>query len=130
MAELDVERDAEWARNAEKRARESARSWVKASKRIDKLVAERDAALTTIAKVEALHSKDEVMATYLTDCIEGRCEHQACPEREVEVCHECWNNAELANSYYGEEGIGQEVIYPCPTIRALGSVPSTGEGNE
>lgn len=61
---------------------------------------QRDAALSTIAKVEALHQPD---------WSDWGIDH---PEE----------GASCTCGYNGE--------YPCPTIRALGSVPSTGEGND
>lgn len=72
---------------------------------IEKVEAERDAALSTIAKVEALHW--EVFDT----------EHG-------KLCNEC--------SDWGTDTFpaGQMVDWPCPTLLALGSVPSTEEGNE
>ena len=60
--------------------------------------AERDAALSTIAKVEALHTSEGWPLPG------GR--------ESKEYCTRC------------------NCRWPCPTIRALGSVPSTGEGNE
>ena len=62
-------------------------------------IAERDAALSTIAKVRELHQ-------------ETACEVDCCGAQPM--CSEC----------------GVQGIWPCETIRALGSVPSTGEGNE
>ena len=59
---------------------------------------ERDAALSTIAKVEALHTSEGWPLPG------GR--------ESKEYCTRC------------------NCRWPCPTIRALGSVPSTGEGNE
>ena len=67
--------------------------------RVRELEAERDAALSTIAKVEALHQ-------------ETACEVDCCGAQPM--CSEC----------------GVQGIWPCETARALGSVPSTGEGNE
>ena len=67
--------------------------------------AERDAALSTIAKVRELHRRLNVVDDE-TD------------ERLGETCEVCG------------EIEGYEVTWPCPTIRALGSVPSTGEGND
>ena len=59
---------------------------------------ERDAALSTIANVEALHTSEGWPLPG------GR--------ESKEYCTRC------------------NCRWPCPTIRALGSVPSTGEGNE
>ena len=69
------------------------------------ITAERDAALSTIAKVEALHRPVEIEPS---DTICGECSYQ------------------LPNGHY----FGKVEEWPCPTIRALGSVPSTGERNE
>ena len=66
--------------------------------RVRELEAERDAALSTIAKVEALHTSEGWPLPG------GR--------ESKEYCTRC------------------NCRWPCPTIRALGSVPSTGEGNE
>jgi len=78
------------------------------------------AAEAKIACVRELHCEDAVSARYLAECCADECEHEdACPEREVTVCRACWEAAELANSYYGEEGIKDNVLYPCPTITAL-----------
>lgn len=70
---------------------------------VRELEAERDAALSTIAKVEALHQR--VPARYFGTDLN--------PSRQYD-CRCC----------------GEGRAWPCPTIRALGSVPSTGEGNE
>lgn len=64
--------------------------------------AERDAALSTIAKVEALHRRHPSYT-------------------DTPVCEHC---KEIAL------GATIHAYWPCPTIRALGSVPSTGEGND
>ncbi|MEV8339230.1 hypothetical protein [Leucobacter sp. NPDC077196] len=63
-----------------------------------RMMAERDAALSTIAKVEALHTSEGWPLPG------GR--------ESKEYCTRC------------------NCRWPCPTIRALGSVPSTGEGND
>ena len=73
--------------------------------RVRELEAERDAALSTIAKVRELHRRLNVVDDE-TD------------ERLGETCEVCG------------EIEGYEATWPCPTIRALGSVPSTGEGND
>ena len=71
---------------------------------IGEIAAERDAALSTIAKVEALHRPFEWSFGF----------------GPVTSCKGC-----------ADQGVPQEnASWPCPTIRALGSVPSTGEGNE
>lgn len=71
---------------------------------ISQVGAERDAALSTIAKVEALHRPFEWSFGF----------------GPVTSCKGC-----------ADQGVPQEnASWPCPTIRALGSVPSTGEGNE
>ena len=65
---------------------------------------ERDAALSTIAKVEGLHQPFEWSFGF----------------GPVTSCKGC-----------ADQGVPQEnASWPCPTVRALGSVPSTGEGNE
>lgn len=69
--------------------------------RID-LRRERDAALSTIAKVEALHRRHPSYT-------------------DTPVCEHCKQVALGATIH---------AYWPCPTIRALGSVPSTGEGND
>ena len=63
--------------------------------------AERDAALFTIAKVRELHQRSDGHHGY-------------------DVC-----TAPSCLDYSADQQ-----AWPCPTIRALGSVPSTGEGNE
>ena len=80
-------------------AKQNAKKRRVANKTIRDLKTERDAALSTIAKVEALHQ-------------ETACEVDCCGAQPM--CSEC----------------GVQGIWPCETIRALGSVPSTGEGNE
>ena len=65
---------------------------------IRELEAERDAALSTIANVEALHTSEGWPLPG------GR--------ESKEYCTRC------------------NCRWPCPTIRALGSVPSTGDGND
>lgn len=65
---------------------------------------QRDAALSAIAKVEGLHQPFEWSFGF----------------GPVTSCKGC-----------ADQGVPQEnASWPCPTIRALGSVPSTGEGNE
>ena len=86
-------------------AKQNAKKRRVASKTIRDLKTERDAALSTIAKVRELHRRLNVVDDE-TD------------ERLGETCEVCG------------EIEGYEVTWPCPTIRALGSVPSTGEGNE
>lgn len=65
------------------------------------LIGERDAALSTIAKVRELHCE------YDHECVE--CSFEPMPEVDFR---------------------GVSVPWPCRTIQALGSVPSTEEGND
>ena len=82
-----------------------------------------DAATAALERVRVIHSEDEVNARYLPDCCADECDHDACPERPVKVCGKCWEDAETANSYYGEEGIKDNVLFPCATRAALDGVP-------
>lgn len=79
-----------------------ARQNVRAVNEWARIVAERDAALSTIAKVEALHRRHPSYT-------------------DTPVCEHCKQVALGATIH---------AYWPCPTVRALGSVPSTGEGNE
>lgn len=67
----------------------------------EKVGSERDAAWSTIAKVRELHYE------YDHECAE--CSFEPMPEVDFR---------------------GVSVPWPCRTIQALGSVPSTGKGNE
>ena len=85
-------------------AKQNAKKRRVANKTIRDLKAERDAALSTIEKVEALHHPFEWSFGF----------------GPVTSCKGC-----------ADQGVPQEnASWPCPTARALGSVPSTGEGNE
>lgn len=81
------------------------------SETIVRVAMERDAALSTIAKVREVHSpKSGENPRYAPD--DYHAEREPIAWVPYTVCTGC------------------SAGYPCPTIRALGSVPSTGEGNE
>lgn len=127
VRELEGGRGSEWARNAEKRARDSARSWVKASKRIDKLVAERDAAteeLLRIARRDASRFEDEAVdAIAERDAALAAIERVRAIHRPVEIepsstiCGEC--SFKLPNGKF----FGKVEEWPCPTLAALDGAP-------
>lgn len=83
------------------RVRETHKAWERAWRINESLTKERNAALSAIAKVRALHYEHEGPHCYTV------CAHRYCID-----------------------DAGDQHRWPCPTIRALGSVPSTGEGNE
>jgi hypothetical protein len=84
---------------------------------IDRLRAAVDAAL-------ALHDAYTIKVTALDECALEECDHDNdCPTRPFEVCRTCWAIADLAsNGYYGENGINEGLMHPCPTRRALAPV--------
>ena len=51
-----------------------------------------------------------------------------CPDdNPIEVCAHCWQNAECANSDYGQDDpIGSEVLWPCETARLVYSSEELG----
>lgn len=83
------------------RVRETHEAWAKAWMINESLAKERDAALSTIARVRELHYEED------HECAE--CSFEPMPEVDFR---------------------GVSVPWPCPTVRALGSVPSTEEGND
>lgn len=99
--------------------------------KMHRLEAERDVALSTIAKVEALHVRAHAVFSWAQGGVRYE---EPCPDCDgkagVHGCG-CWADSDIG--YVCAEcdrGSKDTVPWPCPTIRALGSVPSTGEGNE
>lgn len=71
---------------------------------------------------EALKPIRELHAPEVINCLSCpvECEeHEGnCPDDlPVTVCRGCWEIAELANDYYGEEGIDQALLWPCTTAK-------------
>ena len=55
-------------------------------------------------------------------CALGECDHDddTCPENiPVKVCAECWEIADSINSYHSEEGIVDELLWPCGTAQLI-----------
>lgn len=96
--------------------------------------AERDAALSTIAKVEALHHKITRYGNDMYSISSESYEEEPTSYEDMEpfdICAECYAVEELiCEECGGDAPVGHRSNWPCPTARALGSVPSTGEGNE
>lgn len=88
------------------------------------LTAERDAAQAALARVEALHQRED-MATIAADCINADCEHEdECPSTgDVPVCKHC---SGLTGFFEAPESFGP-VFWPCPTATAIaGAVREAG----
>ena len=95
---------------------------------------ERDAALSTIAKVEALHHKITRYGNDMHSISAESYEDDPSSYEDLEpfdLCAECYEVEKMiCEECGGDAPIGHRSNYPCPTARALGSGPSTGEGNE
>ena len=82
------------------------------------LVAAHRAALSRIARVEAIHAPRSIQVV-TGDCALGECEHtDECPTVPFEQCVACDELAETVNTYY-VEALGFVTAWPCPTVRAL-----------
>lgn len=80
-------------------------------------------AAQALAPIEALHRPRDVQAITARDCVHEVCGHEdACPTSPVATCAHCWDIAERVNAYFAEDGIPEEVLWPCPTAAALASI--------
>lgn len=70
--------------------------------------------------IRELH-KPTVIVCLAPDCGAEMCDHEDdCPvDYPVTVCAKCWEIATQASRYYGEEGIGDEVLWPCDTAKLI-----------
>lgn len=70
--------------------------------------------------VRELHKPLAIMCL-APNCGAEVCDHEdECPvDHPVTVCAECWQIVELANSYYGEDGINGDLLWPCATARLI-----------
>ncbi|OBB75827.1 hypothetical protein A5755_14110 [Mycolicibacterium fortuitum] len=62
-------------------------------------------------------------------CALGECDHDddTCPEDiPVKVCAKCWEIADSINSYHSEEGIVDELLWPCDTAQLIYSTEELG----
>lgn len=79
------------------------------------------ALLAAVEAVLALHVPriEAVLSDSL--CLREECDHEsACPlDGSVTVCAACWIVAEESYPYFCEQGIPDEVLHPCPTVRAI-----------
>lgn len=73
-----------------------------------------------IAAVRALHRRvDE--GFLFGDCAAETCDHEdECPTKPVGICVACWSIAEEVDHYFAERRCPDQVLWPCPTARALG----------
>ena len=77
--------------------------------------------LAAVEAVLTLHAPREQAVLSDPDCLREECDHDGgCPlTGSVTVCAACWDVAEDAYPYFCEEGIPDEVLHPCPTVRAM-----------
>lgn len=70
--------------------------------------------------IRELHKPLTVMCI-ASDCATEICDHEdECPaDFPVIVCAHCWEIAEAANRYQGEEGIHETVEWPCATAKVI-----------
>lgn len=73
-----------------------------------------------IAAVQALHRRGNHDFT-VGDCALEECGHEdECPTETKPVCSGCWVQAEEIDEYFCEKRTPEWVMWPCPTVRALG----------
>lgn len=89
------------------------------------------ALLDAVAEVERLSARVEAVRTLHEprvvevlgpECSAEECDHEdACPLVDCTVCGHCYDVGDGAHCYAYEEGGIESVVYPCPTIRAIGA---------
>ena len=85
--------------------------------------AERDALAAKVERVRALHGP-RVLQVLGATCFAEECDHEdACPLVDYTVCGHCYDVGDGAHCYAYEEGGMENVVWPCPTIRALDATP-------
>ena len=70
-------------------------------------------------RVRKLHRRGE-SDFIVGDCAINECDHEyECPTMKRHICLHCWSIAEQANPYFAEQDCPVDVIWPCPTIKAI-----------
>lgn len=77
-------------------------------------------AVQALKPIRDLHKPLTIIGV-AANCGAEICDHEdACPEdTPIIVCAECWAIAELVSSYYGEEGIDDQLLWPCHTAELV-----------
>ncbi|QUW18879.1 hypothetical protein [Agrococcus sp. Marseille-Q4369] len=93
------------------------------------LVARLEAADAALARVTDLHARETLTGLVVGDCAMEECDHEGeCPRTgSIDVCAACLRLAEEAVSHYGEDGYGDEVLWPCATMRAISGALMSAE---
>jgi hypothetical protein len=75
------------------------------------------AAIEAVAKMHRPINQDFITAL---PCIREECEcDNECPTEGLPVCLHCWSQLEQIDPYFGEQHHVSEVMWPCPTNKAL-----------
>jgi hypothetical protein len=75
------------------------------------------AAIEGVTKMHRPINQDFITAL---PCIREECEcENECPTEELPVCLHCWSQLEQIDPYFGEQHHVSEVMWPCPTNKAL-----------
>lgn len=87
------------------------------------------AAREALKPIRELHQRRTIMCL-APNCGAEICDHDGdCPvDYPVDVCAACWQIVDLANAYYGEDGINAELLWPCTTAKLVYTSEELGRG--